>query len=330
MVKKLYFFIACFFIFLSCQKNNENNITKTRFFHKYDIELTEKEWEEQGKTGKIKTILNDKREKIQTYKNGFLDGKTTITYPNSNKINILLLYKNNTLTKKIIYDRNFIPISEIIIENNNKKITHWYKEGIPLKIEEYENGLLLFAQYFNHKNELESSIKDGNGIRIKRTRDNVLLSKEKIEKGKIVSRTNFHPNNQIQSQTFFKDYMLHGLQTTFSIAGNLLTKTNWHHGKKDGIQLCFRNKKKYLEIPYIHGKKHGVEKEYNIDEKIIKEIHWQNGLRHGSARYYHDEFTDIQWYWKGNPVDLKKFQALEFRKELMAELEKAKSEMELR
>jgi hypothetical protein len=78
------------------------------------------------------------------------------------------------------------------------------------------------------------------------------------------------------------------------------------------------------EIPYLDGKKHGIEKEYNSKGELAKEIRWNQGDRHGSSRYYHDDYTDIQWYWKGLAVELKKFQMLEFREELMAEINNEK------
>jgi len=105
----------------------------------------------------------------------------------------------------------------------------------------------------------------------------------------------------------------------------LITHIPWSKGKIDGLQQCYRNKIKYLEIPYIDGKKEGVEREYDLNGNLVKEIHWENDLRHGSSRYYHPDYTDIQWYWKGIAVDLKKFQTLEFREKLMAELKKQNS-----
>lgn len=50
---------------------------------------------------------------------------------------------------------------------------------------------------------------------------------------------------------------------------------NWHNG-----QLCF-------EVPYLDGKKHGIEKWFRMDGTPEMELSFQNGVKHGEAKTWH-------------------------------------------
>lgn len=310
------------FLLSSCQKKNEDQgFVSQHFVHKYGFEVSEKEWENRNKNGEIITALKNGITKTSSYKSGVLHGTETLTFPNSTIIQERLEYDEGKLIKKTVYDNTGLPIQEDSFDLDGKKIiTKWDKNGVPLSMEEYEKELLWTARYYTSKNEMESSISEGKGTRIKRNREGLLLSQENVENGIITNRKTFHPSGEIQSLTCFLDYQIHGKQQTFSPAGKLLTSVNWDHGKINGIMTCYQEGQTTNEIPYVNGKKHGIEKEYDLKGALVKEIHWDNDKKHGSARSHFNDFTDIQWFWKGTAVDLQKFQELKLRDELMADL----------
>jgi antitoxin component YwqK of YwqJK toxin-antitoxin module len=314
MKLKTYLTLCFLVISLSSCRNCKDDceVASTRFVHKYGFDVSKKEWEKRGKEGQIITTLKNGITKTCSYKNGILHGKTTITYPSSTMIQELKEYNSGTLIKQVAYELSGLPIKETIFQDDKKTVTSWNKNGIPLSIEEYKNNLLWSSKYFNDRNEIESSVTEGVGTRLKRNRENLLLSKEKIE------------NGQTQSKSSFLNYDLHGVQETFSPSGNLLTHATWSYGKLDGMHLGYRNEKKYFEIPYVDGKKHGIERHFTMHGELSKEVHWDNNLRHGSSREHNNDFTDVQWYWRGIAVELKRFQMLEFREELIAEINNEK------
>lgn len=322
-------FFGVLAVFVSCQKNNNNSdIASTRFIHKYGFEVSKNEWKERGKEGQIVQVTKDKVTKTFTYKKGVLDGISTISYEGKEQIKEQQVYEDGILIKKTLYDISGTPISEENFVKDGKTLTFWDARGVPLRYEIYKDNLLQEAKYLDENNKEEACIKKGKGIRLKRSQDRKMILKEEFSDGKMVSRITYHPNGKMQSKAFFKDYKLHGKRETYSLKGNLLTSVTWKDGKRDGQMLCFRDEKKHIEIPYMEGKKDGVEKEYDLEGNIVKEIHWEADKRHGSSRYYYEDYTDIQWYFRGVAVDLKKFQDLEAHEKLMAELNWSKASLE--
>lgn len=313
--------LVSLFTFFSCQKADDKEIVSERFVHKYGFDLTEKEWNSRDQNGQIITVLKNGITKKSEYKSGVLHGVTTYSFPFSSIIQEKIEYNEGSPTKNTTYELNGLPIQEISYSPENKKIiTVWDKNGVPVSMEEYDNSLLISARYFNSQNEIENTINGGNGFRIKKDREGKLLSKEVVESGKITKRTTFHPNGEIQSICSFVDYKLNGLQKTFDAAGNPLTQTSWVNGQKDGISTLYREGKPYLETVYKDGKKEGIEKEYNLSGALVKEIHWESDKKHGCSKYYYEGYTDVQWYWKGIAVDLKKYQTMDLKEEFIAEI----------
>jgi antitoxin component YwqK of YwqJK toxin-antitoxin module len=50
---------------------------------------------------------------------------------------------------------------------------------------------------------------------------------------------------------------------------------SWHNG-----QICF-------EVPYVDGKKHGIEKWFRMDGTREIELTFKDGVKHGEARTWH-------------------------------------------
>lgn len=319
---KMLSIFAMFIAIVSCQDDKNSNVVSQKYVHKYGFDMTKDEWQNRTKEGTIITVLNNGITITNTYNNGTLHGPTTYTFPNSKLIEKIYIYDNGTLVKQIDHDSKGLPYKEEAFEPNNKKIiTLWDSLGVPISIEQYENNSLVDGKYFKPDNEIEASIDNSSGIRIKRDRNGELLYKDKIENGILMSRVTFHSNGQIKSKMNFKNYELDGEQITYSPKGEILMTMTWKTGKLDGLKSVFRNNNKIAEIPYLYGNKHGVERHYNNNGELTMETHWENNKRHGSHRVYGENDTEIKWFYKGKAVSLKKFEEFSNREKLIANKE---------
>ena len=313
-------------LFFSCQKKETQNddVVSQQFIHKYGIQLSQEEWENRKQEGQVITHLDNGVIAKHSYSQGILHGPCSFTYPDSEVIEQLLVYNEGTLTKKVHYDEAGRPVFEEVYDLDNRNtITHWNQQGVPLSVEEYNEGLLVKGEYFDENHECEAMINEGTGYRIHRDRiSNLLLSKDTFQDGVLIHRSTYHPNGSIQSENSYCNYLLHGKQITFSETGNPLMEATWHNGEMHGMKYLYANGIKTAEIPYFHGKKQGMERHFDTNSNLIAEIQWNNDQRHGSSRFYGDEKTQIDWFFRGQNVSLNKFQKLEFREQLMAELEK--------
>jgi antitoxin component YwqK of YwqJK toxin-antitoxin module len=307
---------------LSCSgKNNQSGVVSQQFVHKYGFAVSEEEWEEREKDGKVISELDNGVVLTQTYSSGTLNGPTTYTFPLSKTIEELDMYDDGALVKKVIYDNKGVPIREDLFEyDDHKVITLWNYQGVPISVEEYEKDLLWNGKYFTPENDIESTVENGYGIRTKRDRAGLLVTKDKFDNGILTNRSTYHPNGQIQTETPFLDYKIHGEQLTFTTSGKPLMKMFWTRGVLNGNKIVYRNGNKQAEIPYVNGNKHGLEKHYNDQGSVVAEVHWENDQKHGSSHFHDEDNTDIDWFYKGKAVSLKKFEMLEYRDQLMADL----------
>ncbi|MBN2478962.1 MAG: toxin-antitoxin system YwqK family antitoxin [Parachlamydiales bacterium] len=308
----------------SCKndKDDDSDVVSQKFIHKYGFDMSENEWETREKEGKSITVLENGVTVTKTFNADILHGPTTYTFPNSSVIAQVDLFDEGTLIKQTFHDENGMPYKEESFEpGENTTITLWDKFGVPISVEQYQEGNLANGKYYKPDNDLEASIQSGNGIRMKRDRNGELLYKDVFEYGKLKNRTTYHPNGQVQSTMSFDDYDLHGEQITYSPSGTIVMRAEWDHGQLDGIKTAYRNGNKIMEIPYHNGKKNGVEKHWDDNGRLAAEIHWDNDKKHGSHREYKDEDTEIKWYYKGKNVSMKKFEEFSHREHLVVDKE---------
>lgn len=317
-------------IFLSAcsNKNDDSDVISQRYIHKYGFEVSEKEWLERNSDGQIVTAFQDGSSLARSYKNGALHGPTTLTFPKSQTIAEKQEYSEGVLLKKTFYAFSGLPRREETFEKGKTTITVWTRKGVPLSIEEYLDGKLINGKYFTSSNVLEASITGGNGTRIKRDENGQLLNQEKFQKGEMVQRTAFHPSGKAETISYFSNYKLNGLQKTFAANGALTRTANWIDGKQHGKEIGYRNGQKYLEVPYVNGLKHGLETEY-LNSMLVREVPWKDGEKHGMQRICAKDFTDIQWFYNGEAVELDRYRKLQARDAMMAELEKSKGLIDL-
>ena len=306
--------------FFSCQKDkDDSNVVSQQFIHKYGFDMNEKEWQSREKEGKSITVLDNGVTVTNTYNNGALHGPTTYTFPHSSIIEKIYIYDNSVRIKEIAHDKQGVPYKEEAYElNNTKTITLWDRFGVPISVEKYVNGILREGDYFKPDNQLEASVQNGNGIRVKRDRNGELLRKEIIESGDVKNRTTFHPNGKIQSQISFKNYNLNGAQVTYSQKGEIVMKAYWNEGQLHGTKTTYRNGKKVSDVPYVYGKKSGVERTWDREGDLTEEIHWEKDKKHGSHRVYSENDTEIKWFYKGKAVSIKRYEEFSTREKLVA------------
>jgi antitoxin component YwqK of YwqJK toxin-antitoxin module len=315
----------CLFIFptllvIGCSQQNKSDVVTQNFYHKYGFQVPKSEWELRHKNGKVISLLENKVTVTENYSNGVLDGTTTKSFPNETTIQKKLVYAQGMLLKEILYDKQGLPLWEKDYEFENRMIkTTWDKKGIPLSIEEFVEGKLLEAKYFDKDHNQEASIENGYGIKIKRNRSSQLLYKEFIEEGNLIKRITYHPNGKIHTESLYKELELDGLQKSFDTEGRILSEIHWNQGVYHGDRIYYNKGQKIQFTPFVFGKKHGKELLYHKG-RLVAEIQWKQGIKHGSARYYSDNHTKIEWFFNDKNVTRNQFETLEQKEKALSTL----------
>lgn len=320
-----YVFLAASSVLLlsACQNSNDsqNQVVSQKYIHKYGFDVTEDEWEERSEEGQVVTLLGSGVKITHSYEEGQLHGPTTYTFPHSHVIEKIMTYDAGTLLKETLCDRQGTPIEEKIFEFDDRTIiTTWDEHGVPLSIEEYDDELLMEGKYYTPEHTLEAVVEAGFGERIKRDRTGALLSRDIVENGLFSQRISYHPNGQIHTISHYHDYQLHGEQLKFTASGKPLMKLNWDHGVLDGLKTVYRNGTKIAEIPYTNGQKNGLEYHYDDLGHLTAEIEWKMDKKHGVSKFYSEDTTETEWFFRGKAVTAQKFELLDTRERLMADL----------
>jgi antitoxin component YwqK of YwqJK toxin-antitoxin module len=300
---------------------SENDVLSTKYIHKYGFDVSETEWQARDRDGQVVTMLKSGEKITQSYENGVLNGVSSYTFPHSSVVQKLLIYNQGALQKEVVNDFDGIPITEDLYESDERRIsTSWDEKGSPLSVEEYDAELLVEGKYFTPNHELEGSVEAGFGERYRRDRSGQLISRDLVENGKAVSRTNYHANGQIHSISRYHEGELHGEQRKFTSSGAPLMDLNWNHGTLDGMKIVYRNGHKVSEIPYISGQKHGTELHFGESGLITAQIEWKNDRKHGCSRFINDDSIESEWFYKGSVVSQEKFETMDNRENMIADL----------
>ena len=319
---------ACFLIGFSLlfatgcsRKNNDHPVVSQKYIHKYGYAVSQQEFEEQGYPGQVITVLKNGITTTSSYEDGELHGPCTETYPNSQTLHSYSLYKHGDLVKQVLYDLSGMPLSEEIqLSDTRYSRTFWYAGGTPRSIEEYVGKELLEGQYFTTKNELESQVFKGEGKRIKRDAQGVLLSKEEIKGGFTTFKESFYPNGSPETIAHFLKGELHGEKKTFSPTGEPLAVVHYVNGVPEGLATFFKNGTREKELYYINGMKNGVERHYVDGEIVSAEIFWTNDQRHGPSTYYTEELAQVDYYYEGKPISKGRWEEYNRMDEMIAHM----------
>src|SRR5689334_7431816 len=180
----------------ACQrKQPDEAVVSKRYIHKYGYAVSKDEWEAHNYPGQVITNMRDGVTVTTTYEHGILHGPTTYTFPYSQTVELSLLYKNGELIKEIHYDKQGMPFREqVFLSPHRYTLTSWYSTGSPLCIEEFTDEELIEGQYFTVSNEIEARVDKGNGSRIRRDTNGLLLSRDVFEKGYMIKRESYFPS----------------------------------------------------------------------------------------------------------------------------------------
>lgn len=318
------YLVACALI-TSCQTSTSlDQVVSQTFVHKYGFETSEEEWEAREQDGQVVSMLKNGVKITRTYENGQLHGPTTYTFPHSAVVEKVFVYDQGSLLKERLNDPAGMPIREEVYEFDNRNvITLWDEKGVPLSIEEYDNALLMEGKYYTPEHELEGVVTDGYGERMKRDRSGLLVSRDEIQNGVMASRTIFHPNGRVHTVSHYENYQLHGQQSKFTSAGKPLMELNWNRGVLDGEKVVYRNGYKIAVTPYVLGQKHGTEIHYDDLGNLTAEIEWNRDKKHGATKIHSEDYTDTEWFFKGQSVNAEKFKSLENRENIVKNFREA-------
>lgn len=287
-----------------CSKcEDENPVVSQRYIHKYGYAVSKQEWEDKKYPGQIITSLKNGVTITATYEDGILHGPCTHTHPHSQIVEYYYLYNQNVLVKEIVYDPLGMPIRERVQHSPTRySLTCWYKNGTPMSVEDYASEELVDGEYFSTNNELECRIEKGNGSRIRRDRNGILLSKDVFEGGFMLKRDTFYASGSPESSTSFLLNQLHGERKMFAENGEPVSIEEWWHGQLHGKSTYFRNGMKEREIFFLNGAKNGIEQQFLDGEIVSREIHWENDKRHGPSIFYMNGIAQTEWFYNGQVV----------------------------
>ncbi|MBS0656070.1 MAG: hypothetical protein JSR46_09850, partial [Verrucomicrobia bacterium] len=101
---------------------------------------------------------------------------------------------------------------------------------------------------------------------------------------------------------------IHGTRSTYSPTGEPETIEDWSNDRLNGLQIVFQNGEKVAEVPYVNGKRQGVEKRLRAGtDEVVQTITWSQDVRHGPSIVYVDESKITDWYFEGNKVSRAEF-----------------------
>ena len=305
------FALACAAL-TGCRNSNQyNDVVKETYIHKYGVPVTKTDWEKQGEDGQVISLRKDGVIVTTSYAKGIVHGPTTYTFSNSSTIQHVETFAQGTLISKRENYSSGVPMKEELFEESNLvNLTRWYEDGTPQANEIYQETFLITGEYRTPLNVVESRISDGYGTRICRSNEGDLISKDNLQNGHMVERVTYYTNGDPSTVTPFKNGVVHGTRLTFLQGGLPHTVEQWEHGIQDGITVVYQNGEKSAEIPYVQGKKNGVEYRYRDGSVLVEEVCWRDNVQHGQRKLHIDGATKSEWYHEGQVVSRITFERL--------------------
>lgn len=303
--------VASVITLVGCKRTSSQDVVKETYIHKYGVPVPKEDWSRNGKDGQVVQLMSDGITVTRAFEKGVLQGKVTYTFPNSSTISVVENYEDGNLVSKIENFQSGIPLREVKYQGQQMThFTRWYEDGIPAAVEQYQNGVLVQGEYRNALNVLDSQVIDGKGVRIMRSNDGDLLSKDMIENGQMIERVSYFANGDPASITPYENTLIHGMRLTFLQGGLPNTVEEWVHGRQEGTTIVYSNGEKVAEIPYLNGMKNGVESRYRDGKTLVEEISWRNDVQHGPRKIIVDDSSKVEWYHQGELVNRPTFERL--------------------
>ncbi len=296
----------------SCRTFRKADVVHETYIHKYGVPVPKEDWSRNGKDGQVVQLRSDGVTVARTYERGVLHGKTSFSYPNSSTIAKVEFYNSGELVSK--RDNYFSGVGKEEEKYEGAIISErlcWYEDGTPSLEEKYENGFIVKGEYRTPTNEIESKVTDGKGVRLVRGAEGELLFKDTIEGGQMIERVAYFPNGDPSSVTPFKNGLVHGTKLTFLQNGLPNTVEEWTHGAQEGTTIVYLNGEKVAEVPFVKGKKEGIEARYRDGKDLVEEVTWKNDIQHGPRKIILDEnHSKTEWYLQGEVVSRATFERM--------------------
>ena len=295
----------------SCQRQSDQTpgTVKTEWRHQYGPELnSEKEWDARGANGQIRRTYKDGRVACESWKEGKPHGLWTETFPHSSVLQTERFYDNGTCVLATWNYPMGMPMRQESYQPDGViLVSTWYEDGTPQSKEEYRDRRLVCGRYFSPSQEVDSQVEDGAGLRTVRDPYGQLTAHEEIGDGVLGVRICFHQNGMPASRTTFVNGVPHGLINTFLPSGEPETIQEWQQGRPHGTATFFQNGERCSDIPYVDGKREGVERRYGIDGVVVEEISWKDDVRDGPTISYVGGEKEVTWYSDGSQVTKEEF-----------------------
>lgn len=304
MKRSLATLILLSFALTGCRNNTQQcDIVKETYIHKYGVPVTKEDWEKQGQEGQTVSLRSDGVTITTSYVDGIIHGPITYTFPNSSTIQTIETYSEGEFIAKKENFPSGMPMKEEVYEENTLvNLNWWYEDGTPLAQEIYLDTFLMTGEYRTPLNVIESRVQDGHGTRIWRSNDGDLLSKDSVQNGQMVERVTYFANGDPSTVTSFENGQIHGTRLTFLPGGLPNTVEQWVHDIQEGVTVIFQNGEKIAEVPYIQGKKTGIEYRYRDGSSLVEEVSWKNNILHGQRKLFIDGDIKAEWYHEGEVV----------------------------
>ncbi|MCH9611444.1 MAG: hypothetical protein S4CHLAM81_15490 [Chlamydiales bacterium] len=295
----------------ACRSQSQGDVVKSTYIHKYGVPVTHDEWVRQGEDGKVVQLRKDGVTTSKSYANGTLHGECTYSFANTSTIAKTEIYENGMLVARKENYTSGVPRSEEEFQSELiSKRSVWYEDGTPQTVEAYSNGLLTSGEYRSPVNNIEARVKSGEGTRVERDQEGLLLARESIEGGRRVERVDYYMNGDPQSITPFQNNHVHGTRLTFALGGLPKTVEQWEYDRQDGITVVYQNGEKISELPYIQGKREGVEKKFRNGDILVEEMTWKNDEPHGKRVIYVDGAMQVDYFNHGEIVSRPTYERL--------------------
>ncbi len=299
-----------FFVLLgavtSCQTNRnycEDEVV-CETVHRYGVALDPQDWSARGQNGQVVSMRKDGVAVMRNYHCGVLHGECTYTFPHRETTQIKEIYQQGNLKEIDVYYSSGFPCSHTTIQlPHYRHITTWYENGAPYSSEDFEGENLIHGEYFTLDQQLESQVKEGEGVRIRRDGHGQFQSVDLIQKGQMILSTTYHPNGLPATVTPYVDGMIEGERRTYFPGGEPATIERWAHNIQNGVTQVFEYGEKRADVPYLNGYKHGIEYQYRDGgNTIIREIHWAYGQKHGPVYHYIGNTIKTDWYFQDRSI----------------------------
>lgn len=288
-----------------CHKGDAERriVVDEKYVHAYGMELQANDWETRGQSGQVIATLDNGIVVSKQFLAGTLEGETTYSYPHSSVVEHVDNYEGGVVTKTVYNDSTGQPRKEICYRGNDLRAeTSFYETLAPRWKETFQGDFLTSGEYYTLESKLESKIDNGSGVKILRNDEGELTGEALYESGKLLKETHLYPNGNPREIISIRNGLPDGIKRTYLINGEPNTIEEWSAGYPNGKTIVFKNGDKYAEIPYVKGRKQGVEVRYKDGQEIAEEITWENDKMHGPYHSYFGPRVKTEWYISGQRV----------------------------